>query len=96
MALCALLPSLQPALGLLSHLPSPPDSIHCLFSYKVSALCLGLSGERPSVGSLLRLIIVLRVSSILGAERQRGSPGISWEASEQEQLLPAHVTRSLP
>ena len=70
-ALCALFPSLQPARALLSHLLSP-RSIQGLFSYKVSVLCLGLRGERPSVGSLLQLIIVLRVSSILGAERQRG------------------------
>lgn len=34
-------------------------------------LCLGLPGERPAVGSLLQLIIVLRVSSILGAEWQQ-------------------------
>lgn len=68
--LCALIPSLQPALALLSHLLSP-RSIQGLFSYKVSVLCLGLPGERQSVGSLLQLIIVLCVSSILGAERQR-------------------------
>lgn len=55
----------------------------------------GLVG-RMAVGSLLWLIIVLRVSSVLGAERHRGAPRYLGEASEQEQLLSPHVPQSFP
>lgn len=77
---------------LLSHLLSLHSG-----PFQLQGLCAlsGLAG-RMAVGSLLWLIIVLRVSSVLGADRQQGAPRYLGEASEQEQLLCPHVPQSFP
>ena len=63
--------------------PAPTSSLHiqCLFSYKVSALCLGLQegGSRLIVATGNCALWLLNP----GSERQRGgSPRKSWDASE--------------